>query len=155
MGQPARGDVSRGMKAILSELTYQAERTLGESSFINRISGIIAESGEYAALKAVLSGLCQRLNLPLVLCIDEVDALVGDTLISLLRQIRAGYADRPTGFPASIILCGVRDVRDYRIHSDRQQEIITGGSAFLLIFGYQKTSLNRFHCSLNKSLLDF
>ena len=32
--------------------------------------------------------------------------------------------------PRLIILCGVHDVRDYRIHSDREQEIITGGSAF-------------------------
>ena len=29
-----------------------------------------------------------------------------------------------------LILCGVHNVRDYRIHSDREQEIITGGSAF-------------------------
>jgi hypothetical protein len=27
-------------------------------------------------------------------------------------------------------LCGVRDVRDYRIHSDKEKTIITGGSAF-------------------------
>nr|CAA6830481.1 MAG: Unknown protein [uncultured Thiotrichaceae bacterium] len=66
---------------------------------------------------------------PVVLMLDEVDALVGDTLISLLRQIRAGYAQRPQAFPQSIILCGVRDIRDYRMHS-KDQEIITGGSAF-------------------------
>lgn len=53
--------------------------------------------------------------------IDEVDALVGDTLISLLRQLREGYIGRPgIAFPQSVILCGVRDVC----------EIITGGSAF-------------------------
>ena len=66
---------------------------------------------------------------PTVLMLDEVDALVGDTLISLLRQIRAGYAQRPEAFPQTIILCGVRDVRDYRIHT-AHHEIITGGSAF-------------------------
>ncbi|MEY4980504.1 MAG: hypothetical protein RLZZ352_2774, partial [Pseudomonadota bacterium] len=44
---------------------------------------------------------------PVVLLLDEVDALVGDTLISLLRQIRAGYAQRPHAFPQTIILCGV------------------------------------------------
>ena len=33
---------------------------------------------------------CARLAQPLVLMLDEVDALVGDTLISLLRQLRAG-----------------------------------------------------------------
>ena len=66
---------------------------------------------------------------PTILFLDEVDALVGDTLISLLRQIRAGYNDRPGGFPQSVILCGVRDVRDYRIRQG-DGEVITGGSAF-------------------------
>jgi hypothetical protein len=66
---------------------------------------------------------------PTVLFLDEVDALVGDTLISLLRQLRAGYTERPERFPQSIILCGVRDVRDYRIRQG-DGEIITGGSAF-------------------------
>jgi AAA-like domain len=67
---------------------------------------------------------------PLILMIDEIDALIGDTLISVLRQIRAGYNNRPLNFPHCIILCGVRDVRDYRIHSSKSKEIITGGSAF-------------------------
>ena len=66
---------------------------------------------------------------PTVLLLDEVDSLVGDTLISLLRQIRAGYAQRPGAFPQTVVLCGVRDVRDYRIHTGHH-EIITGGSAF-------------------------
>ena len=65
---------------------------------------------------------------PTVLFLDEVDALVGSTLISLLRQIRSGYTKRPATFPQSVVLCGVRDVRDYRIHQGG--EIITGGSAF-------------------------
>ncbi|WP_222424017.1 AAA-like domain-containing protein, partial [Desulfamplus magnetovallimortis] len=68
-------------------------------------------------------------KIPAILLLDEVDALVGDTLISLLRQIRAGYTDRPSSFPQSIILCGVRDVRDYRMKQP-DGEIITGGSAF-------------------------
>ncbi len=70
-----------------------------------------------------------RSNQPIVLFLDEVDALVGDTLISVLRQIRGGYTQRPAAFPISIVLCGVRDVRDYRIQSDGK-DIITGGSAF-------------------------
>ena len=53
--------------------------------------------------------------LPIVLLLDEVDALVGDTLISLLRQLRAGYPQRPQRFPQTVILRGVRDLRDYRI----------------------------------------
>jgi len=57
-------------------------------------------------------------------------ALVGDTLIAVLRQLRSGYAQRPQRFPQSVILCGVRDVRDYRIYSSAEKTIITGGRAF-------------------------
>ena len=67
---------------------------------------------------------------PLVLLIDEIDALVGDTLVSVLRQLRAGYPHRPSRFPQSVILCGIRDVRDYRIHASAEKAVITGGSAF-------------------------
>ena len=65
-----------------------------------------------------------------MLLIDEIDALIGDSLLSVLRQLRAGYDLRPEGFPQSVILCGVRDVRDYRIHARSEKEVITGGSAF-------------------------
>ena len=68
-------------------------------------------------LASAFTELAQRSKKPLVIVLDEVDALVGDTLISLLRQIRSGYDKRPPAFPQSIILCGVRDVRDYRLHS--------------------------------------
>ena len=52
---------------------------------------------------------------------DEVDCLVGDVLISFLRQLRDGYVTRAvTPFPASIALVGMLDVRDYKtqIRSD-------------------------------------
>ena len=59
----------------------------------------------------------------MVLLIDEIDALLGDTLIAVLWQLRAGYANRLARFPQTVILCGVRDVRDYRVHSAAAQEI--------------------------------
>jgi hypothetical protein len=80
-------------------------------------------------LRSLLETWARSASRPLVLLFEEVDALVGDTLISLLRQIRAGYAQRPAAFPQAVVLCGVRDVRDYRIHT-AHHEIITGGSAF-------------------------
>ena len=64
-----------------------------------------------------------------MLLIDEIDSLVGDTLLSVLRQLRAGYDRRPEGFPQSVVLCGVRNIRDYRIRSS-SGEVITGGSPF-------------------------
>jgi hypothetical protein len=51
---------------------------------------------------------------PLVLFADEIDALRGQSLISVLSQLRDGYRTRPESFPASVVLCGLRDVRDYR-----------------------------------------
>ncbi len=54
---------------------------------------------------------------PLVILIDEIDALQDETLISVLRQLRSGYPSRPNGFPQSLALIGVRDVRDYKVAS--------------------------------------
>jgi type II secretory pathway predicted ATPase ExeA len=54
---------------------------------------------------------------PIALFIDEIDSLQDQLLISVLRQLRDGYPDRPTGFPISIGLIGMRDVRDYKAAS--------------------------------------
>jgi hypothetical protein len=128
--QTAREDVAKGMQNILVELGERAANDLKDDYLSGNGSKILFEYGEHAALKMALTRFCQSSDLPLVLVLDEIDALVGDTLISVLRQIRAGYPQRPGQFPSSIVLCGVRDVRDYRIHSGSGKEIITGGSAF-------------------------
>jgi type II secretory pathway predicted ATPase ExeA len=65
-----------------------------------------------------------------LLGIDEADALIGDSLLSLLRQVRSGYANRPEGFPHSLALIGLRDIQDYRIFSDDSGDYLIGGSAF-------------------------
>ncbi|MEQ1747690.1 MAG: PD-(D/E)XK nuclease domain-containing protein [Saprospiraceae bacterium] len=77
-----------------------------------------------------LSTWCTELPKPLVLFIDEADSLIGDSLLSLLRQVRSGYNNRPKSFPHSIALIGLRDLRDYRIYSDREKRYVLGGSAF-------------------------
>jgi len=51
---------------------------------------------------------------PLVVFLDELDALRDGVLISLLRQLRDGYRNRPEHFPTSLALIGLRDVRDYK-----------------------------------------
>jgi hypothetical protein len=83
-----------------------------------------------AALSGLLTNWALQSRKPLILLLDEIDSLVGDTLIAVLRQIRAGYTNRPAAFPSTIILCGVRDIRDYRLHTDEGKAVITGGSAF-------------------------
>jgi hypothetical protein len=62
---------------------------------------------------------------PIVLLIDEIDALRDDALISVLRQLRDGYPRRPNGFPGSIGLIGLRDVRDYKVASGGSERLHT------------------------------
>ena len=131
VGQAAREDTQRAIREILDELAWRAELVFEDDCAGEDWLGILERSGPGGALKRVLSRWARADPArPLVLLIDEVDALVGDTLLSVLRQLRAGYDRRPEDFPQSVILCGVRDVRDYRIRSGSEKEVIAGGSAF-------------------------
>ena len=127
--QVARDDVGRGVRAVLSSLATCA-RLLGDDYLDDDVwTEVLANVGPEDALKTLLVRWCVANPTPLVLLVDEIDSLVGDTLLSVLRQLRAGYEQRPEGFPASIALCGVRDIRDYRIRSSAG-EVIAGGSPF-------------------------
>ena len=128
VGQVARDDVARGMRAILSRLAMRA-RLSGDGFPHESWRTVLEASGPDDALGDLLSNWCLANPVPLVLLVDEIDSLVGDTLLSVLRQLRAGYEQRPEAFPQSVVLCGVRDIRDYRIRSSTG-EIITGGSPF-------------------------
>jgi hypothetical protein len=68
--------------------------------------------------------------LPLVIFFDEIDALQGQSLISVLRQLRDGFQDRPHAFPASVALCGLRDIRDYRAASSGNPSRLGTASPF-------------------------
>ena len=124
----ARDDTAEGIRAILSILSARAQ-LLGDNfcALPGRI--FCATSGPNDALRDALTQWCMADPTPLVLLIDEIDSLVGDTLLSVLRQLRAGYQQRPEGFPQSLVLCGVRDIQDYRIRSS-SGEVIAGGSPF-------------------------
>ncbi len=129
VAQTAREDVGRAMHAVLGELADRA-LVLGDG-FLDRIlPDILAGSGPDRALRSAVTRWCEADPRPLVLLIDEIDSLIGDSLIAVLRQLRAGYDQRPAHFPQSVALCGVRDVRDYRIRSSSENAAIAGGSAF-------------------------
>lgn len=130
MAQAARENVKEGIRTILDILANNAENYLGDTFLKDQWIDIFEKSGEFSAFQNTLNLWARHNQKPLILFIDEIDTLVGDTLISVLRQLRSGYTVRPGMFPQSIILCGVRDVRDYRIHSDIEKTVITGGSAF-------------------------
>ena len=128
--QTAREDVGAAMGAIASEIAREARDTLDDPATADLADRLDTTRRPLATLGTLLAGWARAGKDPLVLMIDEIDAMVGDSLVSVLRQLRTGYAHRPAAFPQSVILCGVRDVRDYRIRASSEGEVITGGSAF-------------------------
>ena len=128
--QPYRENVEKGMAVVVEEVSRGSRDQLGDRDAPALGREVIAASTGGTMVGEFLTRWCERSPLPVVLMLDEVDALVGDTLLSLLRQLRAGYAKRPAQFPQTVILCGVRDLRDYRIHASSETTPITGGSAF-------------------------
>ncbi len=67
------------------------------------------------AVRTVLQNVSRAVGKPVVVFFDEADCLVGDALISFLRQLRDGYVNRKTILcPKSIALVGMLDVRDYK-----------------------------------------
>lgn len=127
-GQASRNDKETVIKSTVDNLAFQT-RLITKDQIAQEARETVKGMGTDVMLSAFLSELSLRYSKPIVLFIDEIDALVGDSLVSVLRQIRSGYVNRPSAFPQSIILCGVRDVRDYRIVLSNQ-DIVTGGSAF-------------------------
>lgn len=127
-GQASRNDVQSVVKSTVDTLAEEFRGVL-KNDLPLEIRREVQDVGKDSMLATYLRRLSEALPKPIVLILDEIDALVGDSLVSILRQLRSGYANRPKAFPQTVILCGVRDVRDYRIVLSNQ-DIVTGGSAF-------------------------
>ncbi len=128
--QAMRENIGEGIRTVLAELAFRASVTLHDETLENLWPALLERVGPGQALRQALARWSMADPRPLVLLIDEIDALIGDTLLSVLLQLRTGYDQRPDAFPHSIILCGVRDVCDYRIHSSAENRMVLGGSAF-------------------------
>jgi len=81
------------------------------ASVRHEVGGRAARSGK--RIGAALIAWARACPRPLVLFFDEIDALRGPSLITVLLQLRNGCPGRPREFPASVVLCGLRDVRDW------------------------------------------
>ncbi len=112
-GVPFRDDIGTAEDAILDAWRSTASRRLPPE--LQPPPFPPAPPGRRVA--DALQAWAESAPRPLVVFLDEIDALENDTLISVLRQLREGYADHPRHFPWSLILIGLRDVRDYKIAS--------------------------------------
>ena len=130
VAQTAREDVGQAMRTVLGRLASRARLARGDAFLEGVYRDLLTQYGPHEVLLEALTRWAEADAAPLVLLIDEIDMLVGDSLLAVLRQLRAGYDQRPHSFPQSVVLCGVRDVRDYRIHSASANAVVAGGSAF-------------------------
>ena len=128
-GQTARENLGEAMEAVVGKLAFEAS-AIGDEFLPAEWRSILANAGPHRALEESLARWSRASSAPLVLLLDEVDALLGDSLLSVLRQLRSGYGDRPEGFPQSVVLCGLRDVRDYRLQFDPGKPRSDSGSPF-------------------------
>ena len=128
-GQAGYDDIGSAVRGILNLLADRAS-AVGDDALAGVWKEALADGGPLDGFRSALSRWAQVSSKPIVLLLDEVDALVGDSLLSVLRQLRAGYGDRPGDFPQSVVLCGLRDVRDYRLQFDPGKPSPAGGSPF-------------------------
>ncbi len=128
--QTAGEVVPEAMHVILDQLAGEARRMLGDGFVQQAKARLLADCAAHSVLGEMLAQWSESDPKPLVLFIDEIDSLKGDSLLSVLRQLRVGYRRRPHAFPQSVILCGVRDVRDYVVYSSAAGGRVNTGSAF-------------------------
>ena len=128
ISQAGRADVYGAVRAMLGALWIRSELPLVQIGYT--WLEMLKKSGADGALFDFLSYWASIERRPLVLILDDIDALSGDSLISVLWQLREGFQWRPDDFPQSVILCGQRDVRDNIIRSPSEEADIVGGDVF-------------------------
>ncbi len=119
-------DPERAAAALLGDLLDSAQQRLPPE-----LQPPPESAGDGASrIRHFFWGWARACPRPIVLFFDEIDSLAGPALMSVLSQLRAGHASRPSGFPWSIALCGMRDVRDYKAASGEDPTRFGSSSPF-------------------------
>jgi hypothetical protein len=121
VGAPFPHDPGQAELAILSSWRGATRARLPEA--LRPPEWPTAEAG--GRIRTALQAWAEVSPRPLVIFIDEIDALRDEALVSVLRQLRDGFPDRPHGFPKSIGLIGLRDVWDYKFASGGSDRLNT------------------------------
>ena len=126
-------DAFQAMRTLISGLGREASLAIDDPFVADEGMAILERVGAGDVFTELLHQWARRDRRPLVLLVDEIDSLIGKTLLSIFKQLRTGYRMRPKSFPQSIVLCGLRDIRDYRISSDSSEDPASSGSPFNII----------------------
>jgi hypothetical protein len=125
--QVAGNDTERGIKLILSRIAQEAEFEFQDPWPHQNFVSILEHTGPDGALVTLFERWMYREQppqAPIVLLLDGIDVLRGETLTSVMRQLRTGQISSPRLFPQSVILSGARDVRDSDIEIGKDEYLL-------------------------------
>ncbi len=125
--EAAASEVRPSQLSLLQQIRSSAEQSLPETL---RPPRVWPEAPDLNLLGEGLRAWAQTSPRPLVLFFDEIDTLQGLALRSVLAQLHAGFQNRPAYAPWSVVLCGLRDVRDYREAAGKDPERFGSASPF-------------------------
>ena len=109
------GSFETAMREIRHLVLKNARMVRALAPFVGEIGELKTSSGISTAVEDALQDLCFKSGKKVAVFFDEVDCLVGEVLVSFLRQLRDGYVNRDMmPFPKSVALVGMLDVRDYK-----------------------------------------
>jgi hypothetical protein len=136
-------DPEKAFELVLDDLDRAVERDL---------PGLAVPSGPARALEPArscirryLQDLAARAPRPLVVLFDEADGLVGSAMVSFLTQLRQGYVARSElPFPASVVLVGQRQVRDYALREEDRRAVAWLGTSSPFNITAEATTLGSF-----------
>jgi hypothetical protein len=114
-------DIGAAESAILDDWKDAAETQLP----VELRPPPLSEAPPGRRIGAALASWARASPRPLVVFLDEIDALRDEVLISVLRQLRSGFRNRPERFPVALALIGLRDVRDYKVTADDRDSLGT------------------------------
>ncbi len=127
--RPFSHNVEKAISSALDSLRWTANTLLPTS--LRPPEHLFKEISEPSnGLFYLLSQWAEQCPLPLVIFIDEIDAIEEEALLAILHQLRNGYKLRPKGFPQSLALIGMRDVREYRARIRPPRESLGSSSPF-------------------------
>jgi hypothetical protein len=115
-------DPAVALRVVVEKLDFAVQQSLSDVGVPGEAARSLA-SPQTVVLR-YLRDLASRCPLPLVVLVDEADALVGPAMVSFLTQLRDGYIDRRKApFPHSLALIGLRAVRDYVFTQEERRTV--------------------------------
>ncbi len=131
--QNAGRDLGRVVRVILAAVAAAARRTFGTDSLQDLCDRVAGQCPPELALAEFLELWCASESQPLVLLLDEIDALQDRPLLAVMDQLRTGHPLRSRRFPQSVVLCGQHNVRDYRLRALRSDSRRARASPFNIV----------------------